>query len=90
MLFRSKAVSKGFTVTWKKNKKQTTGYQIQFALKRNFKGAKIRTYEGVTKATVLKLKAKKTYYVRIRTYKTVNGVRIYSDWSKAKSVKAKK
>jgi len=83
-------VSKGFTVSWKKNKKQTSGYQIQFAAKKNFKGAKIRTYEGVTKATVLKLKADKKYYVRIRTYKAVDGVRIYSNWSKAKQVTAKK
>ena len=85
-----KAASKGFTVSWKKNKKQTSGYQIQFAAKKNFKGAKIRTYEGVTKATVLKLKADKKYYVRIRTYKAVDGVRIYSNWSKAKQVTAKK
>ena len=43
--------------------------------------------------TVKKLKAKKTYYVRVRTYKTVkvNGksVKLYSGWSSAKSVKTK-
>lgn len=33
--------------------------------------------------------AKKKYYVRIRTYKTVNGKKVYSAWSKVKSVKTK-
>ena len=46
------------------------------------------------KTTVKKLKAKKKYYVRVRTYKTVkiNGksIRIYSGWSKAKTVTTKK
>ena len=37
-----------------------------------------------------KLKPKKKYYVRVRTYKTVNGVKFYSEWSSAKSVKVKK
>ena len=47
-----------------------------------------------TKTTVKKLKAKKKYYVRVRTYKTVkiNGksIRIYSGWSIAKTVTTKK
>ena len=33
--------------------------------------------------------AKKKYYVRVRTYKTVNGKKVYSSWSKVKSVKTK-
>ena len=43
-----------------------------------------------TSNTVKKLKAKKKYYVRIRTYKTVSGKKIYSDWSKSKNVTTKK
>ena len=35
------------------------------------------------------LKAKKTYYLRIRTYKTVSGKKYYSSWSKYKKVKTK-
>ena len=38
---------------------------------------------------VRKLKAKKKYYVRIQTYKTVGGIKYYSGWSKTKSVKTK-
>lgn len=36
-----------------------------------------------------KLKAKKKYYVRVRTYKTVGGVKYYSPWSKVKKVKTR-
>jgi len=31
----------------------------------------------------------KTYYVRIRTYKTINGAKVYSPYASAKSVKIK-
>ena len=43
----------------------------------------------VCKKAVKKLKAKKKYFVRIRTYKTVNGKKVYSSWSKSKTVKTK-
>lgn len=36
------------------------------------------------------LKAKKKYFVRIRTYKVVNGKTYYSGWSSAKKVTTKK
>ena len=41
------------------------------------------------KTTIKKLTKGKKYFVRVRTYKTVNGKKIYSDWSKVKSVKVK-
>ena len=31
--------------------------------------------------TIKKLKSKKTYYVQIRSYKTVNGKTVYGSWS---------
>ncbi len=87
------AKSKGFTVKWKKQATQTTGYQIQYSTSKNFKtGAKTVTIskKKTTSKTVKKLKGKKKYYVRIRTYKTVNGNKIYSSWSKAKQVITKR
>lgn len=45
--------------------------------------------ERTTKYKVKKLKAKKKYYVRVRTYKTVKGKKVYSSWSKVKSIKTK-
>lgn len=89
-----KKLSKGkkkFTVTWAKVS-GVEGYQIQYSsdkkLKKNNKSVTV-TKQKKTKATVKKLKSKKKYYVRVRTYKTVNGKKIYSSWSKVKSVKTK-
>lgn len=42
-----------------------------------------------TKATVKKLKKGKTYRVRTRSYKKIDGKKYYSGWSKMKSVKVK-
>ena len=39
--------------------------------------------------TIKKLKSKKKYYVHIRRYKKVNGVKLYSAWSAVKAVKVK-
>ena len=83
---------KGFTAKWNKQATQTTGYQIQYATDKSFKkNVKTVTVSSnkTTSKKVSKLKAKKTYYVKIRTYKTVNGTRYYSGWSAAKQVKTK-
>lgn len=86
---------KKLTVKWKKQETQTTGYQIQYATSSKLKDAKTVTVSKnkTTSKTISKLKAKKKYYVRIRTYKTikVNGksVKLYSSWSKVRSVKTK-
>ena len=92
-----KGTKKALKVRWKKQSmkmpsEHITGYQIQTALNKKFtKSKKLTTVNGYkkTKATVKKLKAKKKYYVRIRTYMKVNGKNYYSTWSKAKTVKTK-
>ncbi|MGN0522144.1 MAG: fibronectin type III domain-containing protein, partial [Eubacterium sp.] len=77
---------------WKKLTTQTTGYQIQYSTSSKFTKAKTVTVSknSTTSKTISKLKANKKYYVRVRTYKTVDGKKIYSAWSKAKSVTTKK
>lgn len=92
------AKKKGFTVKWKKQEKQTTGYEIAYSTSNKFakKSTKITDVgkSRATSKTVSSLKAKKKYYVRIRTYKTAkaNGksIKIYSGWSKSKTVTVKK
>ena len=81
----------------KKQKTQATGYQVQYSTDKNFKkNNKTVTISknSITSQSVGKLKAKKKYYVRVRTYKTVKfggkHVKLYSGWSKAKSVTTKK
>lgn len=87
-----KVVSKknSLKISWKKIK-GVSGYQIQYSTSSKFKKAKKITIKKAktTLKTLKKLKAKKKYYVRIRTYITVNGKKKYSSWSKKKSKKTK-
>ena len=86
-----KAAKKAIAVEWKKVS-GVKGYQILVATDKKFKKNKKTVTvkkQKTTKVTVKKLKAKKKYYVRIRTYKTVKGKKIYSSWSKVKTVKTK-
>ena len=75
-----------------KKTKQITGYEIQYATSKKFSNAKVKTIKSykTTKSNLKNLKAKKKYYVRVRTYKVVNGIRYYSGWSKIKAIKTKK
>lgn len=91
-----KAGKKSFTATWKKQTEETSGYQVQYAKDKKFtKSVKTTTVSKSTtvKKVVKKLSAKKTYYVRVRTYKKVkigkNVEKIYSGWSVMKKVKVK-
>ena len=79
--------SKRFKVNVKKQ--STTGYQVQYSLKSNFKGSKTKSFKG-TSYTVKGLKGKKKYYVRVRSYKKSGSKTLYSAWSSKKSVKTKK
>lgn len=90
-----KAGSKSFTVNYTKCTTQTSGYQIQYSTSSKFSSAKSVLVKKNTTVSekISGLKTKKTYYVRVRTYKTVkiNGkyTKIYSAWSAVKSVKTK-
>lgn len=91
-----KAGKKSFTVKWTAQKTQTTGYQVQYCLKKNFKKGAKTTTVGKNKTVskkITKRGKKKTYYVRIRTYKTVKvkgkNTKLYSGWSAVKKVKTK-
>ena len=86
------------TVKWKKQTKQTAGYEIQYSTSSKFTKKTTKTVKvtknSTTSKKIKKLKAKKKYYVRIRTYQTVKvgkkSTKIYSGWSKAKTVTTKK
>ena len=74
--------------TWKKLT-NVSGYQIQYAPNKKFKKAKRKTVKS-TSVTIKKLKKKKTYFVRVRAYKLVDGKKVYGKWSVVKKVKIKK
>jgi hypothetical protein len=80
------------TLTWKKQTKQVSGYQIQYAADSKFtKNKTTILVKGAKKSseTITGLSGKTKYYFRIRTYKTVSGKKYYSEWSKSKMVKTK-
>lgn len=85
------AKSKAFFVDWAQ-KGSATGYEIQYATNSKFTGAKKVTITNnkTDKTTVSKLSANKKYYVRVRSYTTVNGTKYYGAWSAVKNVTTKK
>ena len=81
---------KTLTASWKKTG-GNSGWQIQYSTNRKFRSG-VRTVNlkaGKTKATIKKLKSRKTYYIRIRSCKNVNGKMMYSGWSNVRKVKIK-
>ena len=90
------ASKKGFKVYWKAQKKNTTGYEIQYSTAKSFKNAKTVKVSktSATSQSIAKLSGKKKYFVRVRTYKTVkfNGkkCKVCSSWSTPKTVVTKK
>lgn len=80
------------TIKWAKNAK-ATGYQIQYSTGKTFaSGTKTITVTNASTVSkvVTSLTKGKAYYVRMRTYKTVGGVKYYSTWSAVKSIKISK
>ena len=94
---QAEGIAKGFTAAWNEAAGPVHGYQVQYGLKSNFKGAKSKTVAGIsnTSLKVTKLKTGKTYYVRVRTYvicsvkkgKKTNKITLYSSWSSPTAVK---
>ncbi len=81
--------SKKATLTWKKVS-GASGYEVYMATSKKGKYKKITTVGSRTsKYTKSSLKKKKTYYFKIRAYRTVNGKKVYSSYSSIKSIKIK-
>ncbi len=86
--------SKALAASWKANAAQTNGYQIQYARSSAFpagsrKNAWISSRKTTSKRVTAGVRSGKAYYVRIRAYKTVDGKKVYSNWSKTKRVTSK-
>ena len=91
-LSKVSAGKKTLTVRWKKQTRQTSGYQIQYTTDKHFKkGKKTITVKGshITIRRIYGLKSRKTYNVRVRTYKIVNGKKYCSAWSEIKMKKTR-
>ena len=80
-----KAGKKSASVKWSKIS-GAAGYQLQYSTSKKFSKSKTVKISGTAKnkQTIKSLSSQKTYYVRIRAYKTVNGKKWYGAWSKSK------
>ena len=86
----AKALKKSAKITWKKVA-GATGYEVYRANKKKGKYKKVKTLKAkATSFTNKKLKAKKTYFFKVRAYITKNGKKTYSSWSAVKKVRVKK
>ncbi|MGN1328739.1 MAG: fibronectin type III domain-containing protein [Eubacterium sp.] len=85
--------SNSITVKWTRDN-NVSGYEIQYSTSPKFYKSKTKTIEiskkSATSKTIDKLQGNKKYYVRVRSYKTVDSVRIYGAWSNKQYVKTKK
>ena len=84
------AGSKKATISWKKIS-GATGYEIYMATSKNGTYKKIATIKkaATVKYTKTGLTKGKTYYFKVRAYKTVSKTNVYSAYSSVKSVKVK-
>lgn len=88
----SNASGKKLSLKWKKIS-VATGYQIRYSTDSSFKKSvvtKTVSKNSTVSATYTRLTKGKTYYVQIRTYKTVGKTKVYSGWSTAKKIKISK
>jgi len=85
------SATRKMTVKWGKNTK-ATGYEIWYSTSKAFSTKKTATVTKNTTVskTITSLTKGKTYYVKVRSYKTVSGKKYYSAWSVVKTVKITK
>ncbi len=83
-------LTRSFAVAWTKDS-GVTGYQVMYGTKSDLSGGKSTyvTKNTSVKKTIKGLKAKKTYYVKVRSYKKVGNSKYYGAWSATQKVKTK-
>lgn len=84
---KTAAGKKKVTVSWKKVS-GATGYQVSRATSKGGTYTTKKTTSS-TKYVNTSLTSKKTYYYKVRAYKTINGVKYYGKWSAVKLAKVK-
>lgn len=78
-------------VKWNKDN-NATGYQIQYSVNSKIKtgiGKVSIQNKNITTKTITKLKKRKKYYFRVRSYSKKGGKIVYGQWSTIKSVRIK-
>ena len=83
--------TKQLKVLWKADS-TVTGYEILCSTNKNFKNSNKTKTVGKNKTTSAVISGVikgKTYYVKVRAYKTVSGKKVYGSYSSVKTVKIK-
>ena len=77
-------IRRQLTMKWSQNKK-VSGYEVVYSTNSKFTNSKtVRKAKTTTTYTVKGLRRGKTYYAKVRSYKTVDGKRIYGSFSTVK------
>lgn len=64
------------------------GYQINYSTSKSFNKKSTKTINSTKdKITISNLSKKNVYYIKVRTYKTINKKKYYSKWSPVKKLK---
>jgi hypothetical protein len=86
-----KKAQKAIKVKWSAVPKalKITRYQISYRLQGKTKWKTKSFKPKTTSATIKKLKANKRYEVRVRSYKTLGGIRYCAAWSKVKTIRTR-
>ena len=84
---KAKSKKKKAVLTWKS---AGTGFKYEVYTSKKLSGGfkKSKTVKK-TKATIKKLKSGKTYYIRVRAFKTIDEKKVYTQFSNVVKVKAK-
>lgn len=72
----------------KPNAGNITGYQICYSVNKNFKSSYYKT-SAKASCTINNLKKHKTFYIKVRAYKTVGSKKLYGNWSTVKTAVTK-
>lgn len=79
---------KSLTVKWKRDSK-ASGYQAVIARNKSFSKYRKTAFiakNSTTSKTFKNLSSRKTYYVKVRSYKTVSGKKLYGSYSSTKKI----
>lgn len=89
----SKTAAKSITVT-SSTVRGADGFEVQYSIRSDWWRATTVDFDGTTngklyRQTIKTYHSNKKYYVRVRAYQVVDGVKQYSDWSPAKTATTK-
>lgn len=89
----SKTAAKSITVT-SSTVRGADGFEVQYSVRSDWWRASTVDFDGTTngklyRQTIKTYHSNKKYYIRVRAYQVVDGAKVYSDWSPAKTATTK-